>query len=390
MNTFDEVNKIWKGPEVLYPFPLDQHISEMLFNRLKETPDRVLQIYDENSRNLTCERLRLEATRVAQNLINLGIEDGDVIGFVCDNSENLCSVINGCVFIGAIPSPMFSGHGKDELVHIWQQTEPKFVFCDFEVVDKVVEALAAMKNAATICTLIDKREGILFVDDLMAPTGDEENFQPLKCDKPYEKPLGFLASSGTSGPSKAVIMTQVIPLQLGYTMSCFGNRLAHLGGIFWGLPFALGLVIPLLNATRIMTRRSPSVENFFYVIENFGVNFLFSYPAILYKLLQSPTIRNVDFSSLKNVVAVGSVTHPELRETFKSIFLDKVLMTPYALTETMVTLSPESDANAGYSVGRVIAHNQVKVVDDDGTALGIGERGEICVKTNFPFMVSVK
>lgn len=388
MSRFDKTSRIWRGPDAPYPFPLDLHISEMIFNRLKETPERVVQIYEENCNQMTCEEFRLEATRVAQNLTKLGARDGDVIGFICNNSEKLSVLVNGCVFIGAIPNPMFIDHINDDLIHMWKQTKPKFVFCDSDVIDKVVEVLKDVDCVAIICTTQKRRVGNLFVDDILAPTGDEENFQPFKCKKPYEKTLALLGSSGTSGPSKPVILTQAIPLQIAQMLNYGKIRIAHFGSIYWILPFTLNLIPSLTELTRVVTRRPRITENYIHMIENLRVGYLFMDPTVINNFLQSPLVETADLSSLKIVSSVGAVTHPELREKFRAKFPDKKLITPYGSTEIIFTLPQLDDLNDGYSVGRLMSNFQAKIIDDYGVALDNEECGEVCAKSIFPFMVS--
>lgn len=68
MSSFDETTKVGKGEKLEYPYPTGIHISEIILDSLKKRSNRVLQIYDENGAQLTCEELRLKTTRVAQNL----------------------------------------------------------------------------------------------------------------------------------------------------------------------------------------------------------------------------------------------------------------------------------------------------------------------------------
>lgn len=150
MTTFDENSKIWRGPKVPSLYPGNVHLSEISLESLKKTPNRVLHVYDENGAEMTWEELRLKATRIAQTLFKLGIKQGDVIGFNCSNSENICALIHGCILIGAVSNAMDPILDKKDLIHMWSQTKPKFIFCDAEVHGKVVEALKDIKNNAMV------------------------------------------------------------------------------------------------------------------------------------------------------------------------------------------------------------------------------------------------
>ncbi len=57
MTSFDEISKTWKSRQVPSCYPNDAHISEIILKSLKETPNRILQVYDENGAQLTCDEL---------------------------------------------------------------------------------------------------------------------------------------------------------------------------------------------------------------------------------------------------------------------------------------------------------------------------------------------
>ena len=58
-------------------------------------------------------------------------------------------------------------------------------------------------------------------------------------------------------------------------------------------------------------------------------------------------------------------------------------MTECSVSMCLPGLSYKNDASAGFLAGNAV----VKIVDDEGNKLGPGERGEILVKSHFPFLV---
>lgn len=390
MISFDEKTNILHGEKVPPRFPVELHISELISINLRKTPNRVVQIYEENGSELTCDALRLSAIRIAQNLAKLGIRDGDVIGFVCSNSENLFALVIGCIFLGAVANPIELEHGKDENTAMWGATRPKFVFCDADVYDKVRLVLDGLENHASICTLMDRKAGVLFVDDILAPTGYEEDYQSIKCDKPYEKLIGLFGSSGTSGPIKAVSVTQYTPIQfvdIFYSDGTENARVIHCSSISWMVPHAVYVAVSLTNMTRIVTRRTASIEIYFELIEKFKAELIFLRPLMLNEFIRSPSTKSADLSSLKSVTVLGSITYPNQKKEFSSIFPDKRISSIYGTTEVISSWSRKTDVNDGYKAGRIKPNGQIKIVDDDGKALDAGEHGEICVKSIFPFVV---
>jgi long-chain acyl-CoA synthetase len=106
-----------------------------------------------------------------------------------------------------------------------------------------------------------------------------------------------------------------------------------------------------------------------------GVNTLFN------GLLNQDAFTKLDFSSLKIAVGGGMAVQKATAEKWQ-----KVTGTPlaegYGLTET----SPVATCNAIDGTERIgtigipLPHTDVKVIDDDGNVLGVGEKGELCIK----------
>ncbi|WP_162340593.1 AMP-binding protein [Cyclobacterium salsum] len=106
-----------------------------------------------------------------------------------------------------------------------------------------------------------------------------------------------------------------------------------------------------------------------------GVNTLFN------GLLNQESFRSLDFSSLKIAVGGGMAVQQSVARRWQ-----KVTGTPlaegYGLTETspVVSCNPIDGTERLGTIGVPLPNTEVKIVDDEGKALPIGERGELCVK----------
>jgi long-chain acyl-CoA synthetase len=87
-----------------------------------------------------------------------------------------------------------------------------------------------------------------------------------------------------------------------------------------------------------------------------------------------------DFKSIYALISGGEPLPSALREKFEQRF-DKPLYEGYGLTETspVVSLNVPQDSKPG-SVGKPIPGVQVKIVDEDGKAMGVNQVGEVWLK----------
>ena len=106
-----------------------------------------------------------------------------------------------------------------------------------------------------------------------------------------------------------------------------------------------------------------------------GVNTLFN------GLLNQPTFKDLDFSKVKFSFAGGMALQKYVADKWKEVTGTPV-SEGYGLTETspVLTSNPlKKDAETGY-IGMPIPSTEIRILDDGGKDLPIGERGELCAR----------
>ena len=106
-----------------------------------------------------------------------------------------------------------------------------------------------------------------------------------------------------------------------------------------------------------------------------GVNTLFN------GLLNTPGFNDLDFSKLKFALGGGMAVQRSVAERWEKV-TGKILLEGYGLTECCPTVTvnpPQIEAYKG-SIGMPVPSTDIKLVDDDGKEVAIGEAGEMLVK----------
>lgn len=126
-------------------------------------------------------------------------------------------------------------------------------------------------------------------------------------------------------------------------------------------------------------------EDVLRVIARHRISHWYAVPTMLayLKALPAPVIARYDTSSLQSVVVGGAATPPALKDWFTATFGTDLLWETYGCTEAgMITrLSPEDQRRKRGSVGVPYAHVEVRVVDQQWSALAPGETGDIAVRS---------
>jgi len=106
-----------------------------------------------------------------------------------------------------------------------------------------------------------------------------------------------------------------------------------------------------------------------------GVNTLYN------ALMNHPDFTSIDFSKLKVSVAGAMALQRAVSEKWEKLTKTRVIE-GYGLTETspVVCVNPIDGTDRTGTIGLPVPETDVKIIDEDGKTLGVGEAGELCVK----------
>jgi long-chain acyl-CoA synthetase len=106
-----------------------------------------------------------------------------------------------------------------------------------------------------------------------------------------------------------------------------------------------------------------------------GVNSLYG------GLLAHPRIKEVDFSRLRYAIGGGASVMPVTSARWKAL-TGRDIIEGYGLSETspVLTLNPPGRNSFSATVGLPLPSTDIKLLDDDGGEVAIGEAGEVCAR----------
>lgn len=167
MAYFDPLTKILHGKKVPQVYsPLSSLGQVLLFNFFK-SPDKVIQTSDDDGVEVKCSEMASMMSNIAQNLYKLGYKFGDVAGFLATNTTFVAPAMFACYLLGLPLSPLDVSFNVRQIIEIYRDTKPKLIFCDHDMVEKLIKALELMKSDARIVILTDKVDGLMHIQDLL-------------------------------------------------------------------------------------------------------------------------------------------------------------------------------------------------------------------------------
>ncbi|MBO3276412.1 long-chain-fatty-acid--CoA ligase FadD2 [Pseudomonas schmalbachii] len=146
--------------------------------------------------------------------------------------------------------------------------------------------------------------------------------------------------------------------------------------------FTANCMCMMVNGNHNVLITNPrDIAGFVKELKNWRFSALLGLNTLFVALMEHPEFKNLDFSNLKVTNSGGTALVSATAERWKAMTGCSVVE-GYGLTETspVVTANPYGDLVRLGSVGIPVPGTALKVIDADGRELGLGERGELCVK----------
>lgn len=167
MASFDPLKRILSGKRVPQIFHQNVSIGQVILYEIHKNPHKVLQVNDDDGIELSGGQIASMMINIAKNLYRFGLRSGDVAGLCASNTTYIAPVILGCLLLKLPINPVDKFFEVDEIITIYEKTEPKIIFCDHDNFGKVIEVLQSLRNNALVIILTEKVGRILHITDLL-------------------------------------------------------------------------------------------------------------------------------------------------------------------------------------------------------------------------------
>jgi fatty-acyl-CoA synthase len=362
------------------------NLAHMLTQNARRLGERTGFVWGDKS--WTWREIDREVSALAAALAARGIVRGDRILVHAKNCEEMFWSMFAAFRLGAVWVPTNFRLMPDEVAYLATASGAKAFLCQGDFPD---HAKAVSGPAFSWSIGGDAGFGERSVREAIAA---HEGAKVDNAAVEYEDPCWFFFTSGTTGRSKAAVLTHgqlafvvtnhLADLTPGTTerdASLVVAPLSHGAGIHQLMQTARGAKTILMPTERF------DIAEAYRLIQTHRVSNLFTVPTILKMMVEHPAVDQFDHSSLRYVIYAGA---PMYREDQKAALkkLGKVIVQYFGLGEVTgnITVFPASQhdeedgpqARIG-TCGFERTGMQVSIQDDNGRELKPFETGEICV-----------
>ena len=323
------------------------------------------------------------SSRVAAGLQARGIARGDKVAIMLSNRPEFLFVWFGLSKLGAVEVPINTAQKGALLAYMLRQADCVAIVIEAELKPRLDQVIAEAPLLTRTIVLDGPAAGgeddpaVTAFPDLVRNDG--------RFARPVigtSDPSAIIFTSGTTGPSKGVVLPQayhliqgeIICSKAGYSPA---DRLYNALPLFHGNAQTLSTIPALMSGASMVLAKRFSASQFWDDIRRHGCTEFNYIGGILSILLKTAPAAGDGDNPLR--VMIGAGANGQVLAAFESRF-KVTLLEAYGMSEIGSPLGSTVDVRRPGSCGVVNDIYQTRLVDDAGAEVGPGEPGELLIR----------
>jgi len=390
-------------------------IGELLDQAVAKFANNTALVSCHQNISWTYAELNQKAEHFAKGLLSIGVLPGDRIGIWSPNNVEWILTMYAAAKMGAILVNINPAYKPTELSYalnkvgckalvmakqfktsiytdMLQTLAPEVVTCE----SGNLQAAQLPELKSLILISEQAQPGYLLFNDLLNKGQSSSlKFTGLSLENAQTQfnansAINIQFTSGTTGSPKGATLTHNNIVNNAY-FAGLGINLSEHDKICTPVPLyhCFGMVLSLLAAANfgssvVLPALSYDPQSTLEAIQSQRCTALYGVPTMFNMMLNSPDFGSYNLSSLRTGIVAGSLCPPEImRQVIEKLNMREVTNC-YGMTETS-PISFQTGLNDAFerrttTVGTVVPHTTVKIVDKHGATVPIGQRGEICTQ----------
>ena len=331
------------------------------------------------------------ANRAANVLLKLGAKKGMRIALIMRNRLEFLDLWFGLARIGAIQVPLNPEYKAPQIGQVLKRAPVNFIVAEAEFLNEVSPALDALVDQPTVVTLGEKQCGSSRFDylDLFASASE---YLPDDIAGAHGADIAaVMNTSGTTGPSKGVLLPHAAQYVLGRNISAAmglgpNDTFYNFFPLFHNTSQAMITVAVLLQGARMVLTERFSASRFWSEVREHQCTAFYYIGEIVHILLKSTTLEDAAGSTLRVGWGIGA-SDTDFKK-FQQQF-GVVMGTGYGSTEANVPCYLPHGSDRIQCAGRPIPGFEVRIADEYCQPVPAGTPGEILVRADEPYSMMI-
>jgi len=329
---------------------------------------------------LTWRELEDSSTRLAANLIGLGLEPGDRVASLMPNRVELVLHYLACIKAGLVATPLNYRYMAPEIDHALEVSGAATLLAHTERDADLAKSKLVGELPLGVIRYGAAAGASRRIEELIGRNPPDVELSPLS----GNDPACIFFTSGSTGLPKGVTHTAET---LGWMIASFAESAeltaedTLLPGSSWSHIFAFIVGLAGLSVGgRVVVTRSYDADELLPLLREDRPTVLSMLPSALFSLVRDHGAVREDFRSLRLLLAGGDKVAEELEREFTEL-TGSTIDELYGMTEFGCSnINPPSGVNKLGSIGRMAAGFEGEVRDDERNPLPTGRAGRLWIK----------
>ena len=381
--------------------------------------DEIVEKFPDNDALIVChqnirwsyKKYKEEIEKLATGLLKLGVKPGDRVGIWGTNSAEWSLTQYATAKIGAIMVCINPAFRTYELEYVLNKVECRVIITDekfksSEYLAMLLELapelsngnphkqqLKALPHLEMIIRMGEgQTPGMLNFNKVCEMGGAQEitRLQALKKELDPDDAINIQFTSGTTGKPKGATLTHCNILNISYYIGeamlfthkdrlCIPVPLYHSFGMVMA-----SLVCVTCGATSVLPSAIFDPLSTLEALDAEKCTGLHGVPTMFISELDHPDFSKFDLSHLRTGIMAGSPCPEEvMKRVMRDMHMEHILI-GYGQTEVSslnhITRPHDTVERRLETVGRVFPRVEIKIIDEAGRVVPIGEKGEVCTR----------
>ena len=388
-----------------------QTIGKALENSANVFAENEALVFCPSNLRMTYQQLNNAANDFAAGLLKIGLKPGDRLGIGSPNRPEWVITQFATAKIGVILVNINPAYRISELEHALNQVQCKALVSaeTFKSSNylEMIQSLAPELKDSSPGDLKSRRlpslKHVIVMSDQLVPGTSRYQDISVQTDNEIlrtlaeientldpDQPINIQFTSGTTGLPKGATLSHFNIINNAYFVGhamrfteadrlCIPVPLYHCFGMVMGVLCCL-----THGATMIFPGEGFDAGEVLQALASEQCTALHGVPTMFTAELAHPTFNDTDFKSLRTGVMAGAPCPIEVMKQVQTTMGMKEVTIAYGMTETSpVSFQSSTDdpvEKRVSTVGRVMPHVQVKIIDEEGRTQPIGQQGELCTR----------
>jgi amino acid adenylation domain-containing protein len=363
-------------------------LHRLLVLSAQKYPDRVA-VEETADGAITYHDLNQLSDRLRDRLIHLGVRPGDRVGIYLRKSVDAVASIFGILKAGAVYVPVDPGAPPARNAYIFSDCTVKTVLIESRFLEKLCAEFASQNELPTFLVL-DGTGGGSYLKSALERAKTDTSTLPASFELSPRSLSYILYTSGSTGKPKGVMISHQNALSfVDWCSEVFEpseiDRFSSHAPFHFDLSI-LDIYVSLKHgATLVLVEEEIGKDpiRLASLISDKRISIWYSTPSILSFLAQYGKLDRYEFPNLRLVLFAGEVFPIKHLQMLKNLLPKPSYFNLYGPTETNVCTYFEIPATISvdqtkpFPIGKACSHYEIKVVDEQGQQVEVGQMGEL-------------